>query len=266
MSDDDVDDAPEAQSGPPDPEQERKLPRYTKDELTCVLDEHGREHYWTPEGRAVCGRKRKEKNAVIEDERCLAPPMPSGCCKVHGGSAGPPIKHGRYSRSMTVWRAAFQQALSDEDLLDTRRELALMDTVTERLVEEAEDLDCPSWRGELRETFGLLQRAIRSQRQTDVGALMKKLGEHIERGATAAQVSHDIVIQVDKRAARAGKMSELMLRRQEKVTFEDITALLRQFLEVLEKELEPALYFRLLPSLKKVTQGTVSLGTSGQAG
>ncbi len=247
-------------------EPDRKLPRYTKDDLSCVVDEHGREHYWTPEGRAVCGRRRKANNAVIDGECCLAPPMVNGACKVHGGRAGAPVKHGRYSRAMKVWRSAFQQALSDADLLDTRRELALMDVVTEQLVEQAEELDSPSWRAELRETFALLQRAIRSHRQTDVGALMKKLGDHIERGATAAQVSRDLVAQVDKRAARASRMSELALRRQEKVTMDDLAAVLRQFLDVLEDELEPTVYLRVVPMLRKVTQGPKSLGATDRAG
>ncbi len=141
-----------------------------------------------------------------------------------------------------------------------------MDTVTEQLVEQAEDLDCPSWRGELKDVFDQLQRAIRSHRQADVGALMKKLGGHIERGATAAQVSHDLVAQVDKRAARASKMSELALRRQEKVTMDDLTAVLRQFLDVLEEELEPTVYLRLVPLLRKVTQEPMSLSSEGRAG
>ena len=112
----------------------RKLPHLTKGGLTSVQDEFGRDHYFMEDGRPVCGRLKKKHNRQIPDEACLGIPMASGPCRIHGGKAGAPIKHGRYSRAMKVWRGAFQQALSDKDLLDTRRELALMDVVTEQLV------------------------------------------------------------------------------------------------------------------------------------
>ncbi len=244
-------------SGPTDdgakPEKERKLPHLTQVDLESFVDEFGRTHYSMKDGRQVCGRLKKEKNRKIPDEACLGVPMASGPCKVHGGKAGRPLSHGRYSRVTKTWHAAFERALADEELLDAKRDLALMDVVTELLIERAEELDSPSWREELRDTFGQLQRAIRSQRQEVVGPLLKLLGELIERGATADQVARDLVAQVDRRAARACKIDELGLRRQEKITATELAAVFKQFLDVLERELEPAMYHQVLPELRRVT-------------
>ena len=236
-----------------EPKHERKLPRLTQTDLVSYADQYGRTHYSMEDGRPVCGRLKKEHNREILDEACLAPPMANGPCKVHGGKAGRPLSNGRYSRVTKTWHAAFERALADEELLDARRDLALMDVVTELLIERAEELDSPSWREELRETFGQLQRAIRSKRQDVVGPLLKLLGELIERGATADQVAYDLVAQVDRRAARACKIDELGLRRQEKVTVSELGAVFKQFLDVLQRELEPETYYRIVPVLRKVT-------------
>src|SRR5687768_7928245 len=114
---------------------ERKLPPISIHELKCVEDDLGRKFFYLPSGRAVCGRRKKLKNRAIEDEACLAPPTKHGPCKVHGAKAGRPIKHGRYSRVLGRWKPAFERALKDKDLLDTRRDLAVMDALIEPLLE-----------------------------------------------------------------------------------------------------------------------------------
>lgn len=236
------------------PPYERMLPRMTQADLTPILDEFGRTHHFMPDGRPVCGRLKKAKNREIPEEACLAIPMANGACRVHGGKAGAPIQTGRYSRSLKAWKSAFQRALADKELTDSKRELALLDVATEKLLERAEDLDCPSWRAEVSATFQQLRAAIRSQRHKEVGVWMNRLGEMIEGGATADQVSTDLAAQVDRRANRACKVTELEIRREEKVTVSEIAAIFRQWLDVLEKSLEPEVYFRLVPELRKVSE------------
>ena len=85
---------------------------------------------------------------------------------------------------------------------------------------------------------------------------MKRLGELIERGATASQVAQDLVATVDKRAARANRMSELKLRREEKLTVCEVAAVLKQFLDILQQQLEPRVYLKVLPQLRRITAGS----------
>ncbi len=253
MSDKIDDSFEQPQNGPRDPERVRKLPHLTQDDLDCILDEFGRKHYSMKDGRPVCGRLKKEKNRVIPNECCLGPPMANGACKVHGGRAGAPIRSGRYSRVLKTWQAAFERALSDQELLDSRRELALMDVGIEKLLERAEGLDAPAWREDLRETFVALRAAIHSKRQGQVGSLLKRLGEIIESGATIDQVARDLLANVDRRAARACKLTEIEVRRDEKVTVSELAAVFKQWLSILEAQLEPQAYHRVLPELRKVT-------------
>ena len=66
--------------------------------------------------------------------------------------------------------------------------------------------------------------------------------------------------QVDRRAARACKIDELGLRRQEKITASELAAVFKQFLDVLQRELEPEVYFRVVPVLRQVTVGSAGEG------
>jgi len=242
-------------------ERQRVLPHLTQADLVLIHDEFGRAHYFTDKGRPVCGRLKKEKNRLIPDEACLGVPLANGACRVHGGKAGRPIQHGRYSRTLKKWKGAFEAARADKELTDARRDLALMDVANEKLLERAEELDCPGWREDVRRTFGELRAAIRGQRHTEVGVLLKKLGDLIERGATADQLAADLVAHVDRRANRACRVTELALRREEKVTGSEIAAIFRSWLGVLERNLEPQVYFRLVPELRKVS----TVGVEGGA-
>ncbi len=253
---DKLDDAfEEAQNGPDDPEPERKLPRLTSDDLGSFADEFGRTHYAMADGRPVCGRLKREHNRVIENEACLAPPMANGACRVHGGKAGAPIRTGRYSRVLKKMRGAFERARADEDLVDARQDLAAMDVLIEQLFERMEELDSPAWRQKLLETSRALRAALRAGNQTLGLATMRRLCDQIENGASIDQIAGDLIANLERRANRAVRIGELELKRAEKVTVDELTAVLREFLGILERSLEPKIYHSLLPELRRVTGG-----------
>ncbi|MCP4004538.1 MAG: hypothetical protein GY725_10115 [bacterium] len=150
-------------------------------------------------------------------------------------------------------RGAFERARADEDLIDARRDLAAMDVLIEQLFERVEELDSPAWRQELLDTFQRLQAAIRSHRQAQVSAEMRKLGELIGHGASVDQIANDLIASLERRANRAVRIGELELRRSEKVTVEEMAVVLREFLGVLERSLDPGVYHSVLPELRQVT-------------
>ena len=84
----------------------------------------------------------------------------------------------------------------------------------------------------------------------------------IEQGPTADQVAADLVAHVDRRANRACRVAELAQRREEKVTVGELAAVFRRWLEVLEHNLDPHVYFQLVPELRRVTT-TGAQGTAG---
>ena len=233
-------------------ERPRKKPRYSIHDLTCVEDELGRKHYMTPEGWRVCGRRKKAKNRKILDEACLGPPMPQGPCRVHGAGSGAPIKSGRYSRVLNKWGRSFERALHDKELLDTRRELAMMDTLIEKLVRRAQQADTPSWREDLRSTYAALDKAVKDRRQDQVRLLLKQLGELIETGATHDQATRDLIDKLDRRANRAHKINELEVRREEKVTVTEVGIIFARLIEMLKAQLDVHTFHRLVPELQKL--------------
>ena len=233
---------------------ERVLPVLTKDALVLVVDEFGRDHFSMEDGRPVCGRLKKEKNRSIANEACLAPPMANGACKVHGGKAGAPIRTGRYSRVLKRWLGEFEAARSDQELLDVRGDLAMMDVAIAKLVEQAEEMDSPSWRADLRARYGQLRAAIRSGKQKDVGEHLRVLGELIEGGASTDQVVQDLIVHLDRRANRAGRVAEQESKTGGVVTTTELAAVFRQWLEVLERALPAEDYYRVLPELGRLTR------------
>lgn len=232
---------------------ERVLPHLTQNDLDKLVDEHGRVHWFMTDGRRVCGRLKKKHNRKIPDECCLGPPMSNGACKVHGGKAGPPLKHGRYSRALTTWQDAFERARSDKDLVDSRRDIALMDVAIEQLLSRAEELDSPSWRNDVKSTFDQLQDAIRRKRNRDVGGLLQSLGELIDRGAGIDQTVGDLLTHVDKRANRANKAAELELRKEEKITVSEVALLFKSWLDAIRSELGEEMYLQIVPTLRRIT-------------
>ncbi len=70
-------------------------------------------------------------------------------------------------------------------------------------------------------------------------------------------MANDLVANVERRANRACRIGELELRRQERLSPNELAAIFRQWLTVLEKLLEPPVYFAVLPELRRVTVGRV---------
>jgi len=236
------------------PEHVRKLPRYTQAQLTRETDELGRAFYKSPEGLRVCGRFKKRHNRQIEDEACLAPPTAIGPCRVHGGKSpgGRMRSGGRYSRVLKRWRRPFERALADQELLDTRRELAMMDVLIERLTVRAERGDSPEWRAELVEEYTLLDDAVRGMRHAEVGQRLKALGESIRRGSSGDQARGELMDQLERRSRCSARLSDLELRREQRLTEGEVAAQLGAFLGVLQRVLEPQVLHRLMPELEAV--------------
>ena len=234
-----------------DPEPGRVLPRYRVDQLALHTDALGRRFFFTPEGRAVCGRRRKRKNAVIEDEACMAGPTSNGACRVHGGGAGPPLSAGgRYSKVLRGWRGLYEEARTNQALLDTREDLALMDAALAPLLRRAEEGDCPGWRAKVRDAFEALDQAVKRKHHALVGQRMRDLGKLIADGAEADEVAEDLVRHVDRRAARAHRINELEVKRDQVVSLSELTMVFASWVEALREQLDDATFRQVLPKLK----------------
>jgi hypothetical protein len=116
---------------------------------------------------------------------------------------------------------------------------------------------------------GDLRSAIRGQRHTEVGVLLKKLGDLIERGATADQLAADLVAHVDRRANRACRNAELALRRGEPKRGSPSPRSPRPSASgwgCWSGPWSPRCIFRLVPELRKVTTAGAQGGRRGARG
>jgi len=104
---------------------------------------------------ALCGAKTRAGGA------CERAPMANGRCHKHGGpSQGGPITTGRRSRRLGKWRESYEAAMEADDLLDLRPGLALLDTITDELVDAAQA-------GDKRATRRLLHAILEGQKRKE---------------------------------------------------------------------------------------------------
>ena len=201
--------------------------------------------------RKKCGAKARttgkpcERWALVGKERC----------RLHGGkSTGPPMtKGGRYCKNLHVLRPRFEAALADPELLEGRREIAMMDVVLGQLVERIERQDTPGWRNELQRTFTRLTSAMQAGNAERVGTTIQRLGALIEQGAEADRVVRDLIEGLDKRSARAQKEREVNIKGETVTTMTDMMVIFGQWVDVLRRHLDEKTFRTVLPELRSVS-------------
>ena len=174
---------------------------------------------------------------------------------MHGGTnPGPPMTAGgRYCRNLKVLRPAFQAALADPELLDGRREIAMMDVVLGKLVQRVEQQDTPGWREELRKTYTALAAALKAGNTERAGTIMQRLGKLIDNGAEADRVVRDLISGLDARSARAQKEREVNIKGEGVTTMTDMMVIFGQWVDVLRKHLDERTFRTVLPQLRDVS-------------
>ncbi len=109
---------------------------------------------------SICGAKKRDGTP------CRKPPMANGRCRLHGGLTPtgfglPQTTHGRYSKHLPKHLVQdYEEALSDERLLDLSENIALTDTRLSNLLRNLNDAESlQSW-SELGSVLGPLQKSI----------------------------------------------------------------------------------------------------------
>jgi hypothetical protein len=161
-------------------------------------------------------------------------------------------KGGRYSRHLKTFRKDFDAALADPDLLEGRREIAMMDVVLGKLVQRVEQQDTPSWREELRKTYTQLAAALKAGKTEQAGVVMQRLGKLIEQGAKEDRVVRDLISGLDVRSARAQKEREVNLKGEGITTMTDMMVIFGQWVDVLQRSLDEKTFRTVLPELRAI--------------
>lgn len=156
-------------------------------------------------GRQVCGSPLAKRPGM----HCALPgklhPI-SGRCKKHGGANGigrPPSIEGYSARALGPLRARMRELVVDPNLLRVEPQIALLDCVTERLLEMAEAGDGPEFRSDAVKLYDESRDAMASGNKGLAAAKLSALGDHLRSGAARTTALLRAAELADKRANRA---------------------------------------------------------------
>lgn len=183
---------------------------------------------WKPEdgigwyGKRQCCHIRERSGG----QRCgkLAKIGKDGCHR-HAGGDGPPIKTGRYARSLPKRLISrFEDHALDEHLLDTRRDVALLGAAAEMLLEQGATFgDTPNFRRDAYRLFTKMRSAGNKGKAgaADFNEAMGELGALLRDGYDSARALVEGIKLVERRAFRAERAREVRVKEERVVTERD---------------------------------------------
>lgn len=179
----------------------------------------------------ICGAKTKGGSP------CKTSPMENGRCRLHGGAtprglANPNTKHGRWSKDLPTRLAAkYQQAKSDEQLLELRDELAVVDV---RLSDLLSGVDA----GGASETWRELSRmvaAYKSAGEDERPAMLDSIFATVKRGARDWQRWEDVFKAIERRTRLAESERKRLVEMQQMMTSDQAMTLLAAVVDTVRK-------------------------------
>lgn len=154
-------------------------------------------------------------------------------CRLHGGMAGSPPKHGRYSKALGRFREAYEDARKDPSLLDLRETLALMDIAVQKAVARASDSDTPEFR---QEAIKLCAAAHASIGEDDHELQLNRLSELLDRGASEDKALDDLAKAAERLSRRQEKAWNIRLDAANAINARDLVAVLARFADIVLTE------------------------------
>jgi hypothetical protein len=128
---------------------------------------------------------------------------------IPAGPGHPSFKHGRdskWTKALGKYGGLYMDAVDSDELLDLRRQLALMDVAIQKHAARVEELDTPDFRKKALELFMEYELAPTDEQAVERLAEVK---EHLRRGAGEDRAFEVLVKTADNGAAdRGGLWSE----------------------------------------------------------
>jgi hypothetical protein len=174
-------------------------------------------------------------------------------CRYHGGLAGAPPIHGRYSQALGRFREAYEQARNDPSLLDLRETLALLDVVVQKSVSRASDADTPAYRKQALEMVGAVEV---SEGQDDHGAQIKRLKDWLKRGVAEDQALEQLAKAAERLSRRQEKAWSIRLDAANAINARDLVAVLARFADIVLDECDKDAAGRIIRRIDGEVLGT----------
>jgi hypothetical protein len=159
-------------------------------------------------------------------------------CRLHGGMAGRPPKHGRFSGAMGRLNQAYEAALQDkEGLLDLSETLAVLETVVKEHMRRAtEKEDTPEFRAK---ALALYKEARRAKDADVAAARLAELGRLLEKGAGEDGVLEQLASAVERMAKRQEQVWKIRLSSAQSINSADLVILLTKMASIIADECNP---------------------------
>lgn len=189
-------------------------------------------------------------------------------CKFHGGrSTGrPPSKNpkigernpgaGRYFESMGKLAAAYQGALKDNALTDTREPLAALDALTRRVLMRAAALDTPDYRKRMLE---LLEGARDAMAVADAEAFAAKTTAALElaqAGASEDVALGNAVDVLERYSERLDAYWKTKLDRKQAINARDLVLIFQRIVDIVQAEVPGDAAVRVAKSIDALMLST----------
>jgi len=181
----------------------------------------------TEPGRCTCMSKSSRK-------RCGLPVVPgTKACWRHGGRGGAPIIHGRRSKAMRRFRAAFEEARKDPSLMDLRDTLAQLDIVVQESARRLDEADCPNFRRRASELF---REARAATEPSEAARYLTELGALLDEGVAEDEALENFARAVERFAKRLESAWGIKLSAAQAVNARDLVAVLTRFADIVMTE------------------------------
>jgi hypothetical protein len=163
-------------------------------------------------------------------------------CKMHGGMSPPAgpghhsFKHGRdskWTKALGQYGKLYKDAVDSDELLDLRRQLAVMDVAIQRHAARVEELDTPDFRKKALELFAEYEQAPTDE---EARARLAGIKEHLRRGAGEDRAFAYLVKTADSMARRIEAAYGLKLKSDEVVNQNELTRVTGALVSILVEE------------------------------
>ena len=154
-------------------------------------------------------------------------------CRYHGGHAGRPPVHGRYSKVLGRFREAYQEARHDPSLTDLRETMALLDVVVQQAAERAAESDTPEFRERAVELWSATRHAADEEERL---LLLDALGEWLKRGVASDDALKNLAVSAERLAKRQERSWDIKLSAAHAINSRDLVTVLLRFADIVMEE------------------------------
>ena len=184
-------------------------------------------------------------------------------CRYHGGLAGAPPTHGRYSKALGRFREAYELARNDPSLLDLRETLALLDLVVQKAVSRASDADTPAFRKQARDLLGAVEVSVGASDHEDQIA---RLREWLDKGVEEDTALEELAKAAERLSRRQEKAWSIRLDAANAINARDLVAVLARFADIVLDECDKDAAGRIIRRIDGEVLGSGPAAVGLQAG